>query len=347
MNLAKHWAAILDDYVIGLAWSPDGSGLAAGATSGAVTIFDSPNGAVRHKLAGHEEGLNALAWGPAGSDLLATGGQDGKARFWRVSDGQKIGEAALGSSWVEHLAWRASADGSAPLLFASGGRKLAALSPDGTVAHAFPDAPKSISALAVSPAALLGGESATGISCLAAAHFGGIAVWHATSFQPVREFTYGNALPAITWSPDGRWLVAGCQDNAVHLWAPAEDIELHMSGYESKLRELSFSMDSKWLATGGGRDACVWDCSGAGPADREPMALPHEGRVCGVAFQNRHGVLASGSASGEFRLWAPTRRDPLVAEAKLPSPPVQFAWSPDDSLLAVGTEKGAVFVFRT
>jgi WD40 repeat protein len=349
MNLAKHWAAVLDDYVIGLAWSPDGSVLVAGAGSGAVTLFEAANGMVRQKLAAHDDGLNALAVGPAGSDLLATGGQDGKVGFWRISDGQRTGESDLGSAWVEHLAWRASTDGAAPLLFAAAGRKLAALAPDGNRVHAFPDAPKSISALVVSAEARMrppAAGAATGMAGLAAAYFGGIATWDAVGFQPVREFAYGNAMPAIAWSPDGRWLVAGCQDNAVHLWAPAEDVELHMSGYESKLRELSFSSDSKWLATGGGRDACVWDCSGAGPADREPVALPHEGRVCAVAFQNHHSVLASGAVSGEFRLWAPTHRTPLVAEAKLPAAPVQFAWSPDDSHLAVGTEKGAVFVFR-
>ena len=33
MELTKHWAAQLDDYVIDLAWSPDGSLLAAASGS--------------------------------------------------------------------------------------------------------------------------------------------------------------------------------------------------------------------------------------------------------------------------------------------------------------------------
>lgn len=344
MNLAKHWAAILDDYVIGVAWSPDGSILAAASAAGPITLFDAASGTVRHELAGHADGTNALAWAPDSSRLLASGGQDGKVRFWRSAEGEQTAEASLGSAWVEHLAWRVGGD--TPLLFAAAGKKLAAIDPAGAIVHAFPDAPKTISALSASANARVASGQKTGTSCLAAAYFGGVAVWEAKSFSSLREFGYGNALPAVTWSPDGRWLVAGTQDNAVHLWAPAEDEELHMSGYETKLRELSFSPDSKWLATGGGRDACVWDCSGAGPANREPTPLPHEGRVCAVAFQNHRSVVASGAATGEFRLWAPTHRNPLLGEAKLPSPPTQFAWSSDDRLLAVGTEKGTVFVFR-
>jgi WD40 repeat protein len=172
-------------------------------------------------------------------------------------------------------------------------------------------------------------------------------IWDVATVAAQKEVPDGNAIYALTWSPDNRWLVAGCHDNAVHLWVPAEDLELHMSGYETRLKELSFSHDSKWLATGGGRDACVWDCSGQGPEGREPMLLPHAARVSAVAFQNQHGFLATGSTDGAFTLWAPTRKNPMFAEVKMPAGATKFAWRADDALLAVGTEKGHVFVFKT
>jgi WD40 repeat protein len=339
MNFAKHWAATLDDYAIDLAWSPDGTLLAVASAAGGITLCDAATGAVRHTLAGHENGANCLAWS---GQILASGGQDGCVRFWDAATGRPTAGTKLGNSWVEHLAWQPenSAQHSAVgprLLFAASGRKLVALRPDGSLAHTFPDAPKTISALAWQPA---------GAAC-AAACFGHVAVWDATSFTVQKEFPYGNAVLALTWSPDGRWLVAGCHDNAVHLWAPAEDLELHMSGYETKLQELSFSRDSKWLATGGGRDACVWDCTGAGPEGREPLLLPHQARVCAVAFQREHGLLVTAATDGEFCLWAPSRKSPLVAEIRLPAIATKFAWRGDDTLLAVGTEKGAVYVFKT
>jgi len=332
MQFAKHWAATLDDYVIDLAWSPDGSLLAAASAAGGITVYDAANGAVKHALSGHENGANCLAW--SGNGLLATGGQDGCVRLWDASSGKQTAEVKLGHAWVEQLAWQPKGR----LLFAAAGKKLTALNPDGSIAHTFPDAPKTISALAWRP---------DGAAC-AAACFGHVVIWDApTTTTAQKEFPYANAILALTWSPDGRWLVAGCHDNAVHLWIPAEDVELQMSGYETKLKELSFSCDSKWLATGGGRDACVWDCSGAGPEGREPLLLPQTARTTALAFQNTHGLLATGDAGGTFTLWSPTRKNPMVAEVKMPSAATKFAWRADDTLLAVGTEKGAIYVFRT
>lgn len=367
MNFAKHWAATLDDYVIDLAWSPDGTLLAVASAAGGITLFAAATGAVKHALSGHENGANCLSWMPVINPqrstlnaqlVLATGGQDGFVRFWDAASGQQTAEVKLGNAWVEHLVWQPtgaaatsprsdrSEVATAPaLLFASAGKKLFALRPDGSIAHTFPDAPKTISALAISPSFNL--QPSTFNRSIASAYFGGVALWHYETFVADRELPYGNAILALTWSPDGRWLVAGCHDNAVHLWVPAEDLELHMSGYETKLMELSFSRDSKWLATGGGRDACIWDCTGAGPEGREPLLLPHPTRVCAVAFQHQHGLLATAAAGGEFCLWAPTRKNPLVAEVKLPATATKFAWCPDDTLLAVGTVKGTVFVFRT
>ncbi len=352
MQFAKHWAATLDDYAIDLAWAPDGLSLAAASQSGGVTIFDAATGAVKQALPGHDDGANCLGWSPDGA-VLATGGQDGKIKLWNPTGGALKHEASLGGAWVEQLAWQVgrvipnapSPDtelerrikDNPPYLFAAAGRKLVALKPDGTAAHTFLDAPKTISALA---------WRADGAAC-AAACFGHVVVWDAATFTAQKEFSYGNAIYALTWSPDGRWLVAGCHDNAVHLWAPAEDLELHMSGYETRLKELSFSHDSRWLATGGGRDACVWDCSGKGPEGREPLLLPHNQRVGAVAFQNAHELLATGDAGGVFTLWAPTRKNPMVAEVTMPAAATKFAWNADDSLLAVGTAKGHVFVFRT
>jgi WD40 repeat protein len=387
MQLTKHWAATLDDYVIDLAWSPDGTQLAAASAAGPVTLFAADDGGVRHELPGHADGTNCLAWAPsviaAGAvaakvavvagvgdpgfqrespesptpataptpaTILATGGQDGAVKFWDTAAGQHTATAALGNAWVEHLAWRPSAGtaasgtppqgssrpAAAPLLFAAAGRELRALGPDGSVRHAFPPAPKTIAALAWEPA---GG-------CAAVAYFGGICLWDADDFVVQKELPYGNGINALVWSPDGKWLVSGNQDPSVHLWIPADDIELHMSGYEGKVRHLSFDRTSRWLATSGGRDACVWDCSGAGPEGREPAMLPHDAPICALAFQQAHGLLVSASTDGVVQLWSPERKQPLRATVRMPARAAKLAWSPDDRHLAIGSVQGAVYVLR-
>lgn len=350
MQLTKHWAAQLDDYVIDLGWSPGGDVLAAVSAAGPVSLFATTDGARKHELPGHDEGANALAWHPS-QPLLATGGQDGAVKFWDPTSGQHTATARLQGGWVEHLAWRPggqkrSASEPQPsdlrpptsdlCLAAAAGRDLVLLNGDASVRHAFKSAPKTISALAWQPA---GG-------CLASAYFGGVCLWDADDFLVQKEFPYANGIHALVWSPDNRWLVSGNQDPSVHLWLPEEDQEFHMSGYDGKVKELSFDHGSRWLATGGGKDACLWDCTGTGPEGREPLMFPHEAKVCAVAFQRSHGLLATASSDGVLMLWSPERKQPLRATVRMPAAATKLTWSPDDRLLAVGSEKGVVYVLR-
>ena len=329
MELVKHWAAPIDDYVIDLAWSPDGALLAAASAAGPITVFATADGARRHELPGHDPGANAIAFA---SNLLASAGQDGSVKFWDLSNGQHTATAELGSAWIEHIAWKPHG----PILAAASGRKLVFLNPDGSTRRTCADAPKTISAIAWEPK---GG-------CLAAASFGGVRLWDADDDLLQKELAYANGILALAWSPDGKWLVSGNQDPSVHLWIPAEEMELQMSGYEGKVKHLSFDHTSRWLATSGGREACLWDCSGAGPEGRAPAMFPHETPVCAVAFQRSHGLLATASLDGVVQLWSPERKQPLRATVRMPGSAAKLAWSPDDLLLAIGSEKGAVYVLR-
>ena len=343
MQLNKTWAAAIDDYVIDLAWSPDGAHLAAASQAGPLHLFAGPTGENHRELPGHQDGTNRLAFAPPGAPafqpasdapaLLASGGQDGTVKFWDAAAAQHLATASLGSAWVEHLAWRP--DGAT--LAAASGRDLVFLKPDASVAHRFKPAPKTLSALAWHPQ---GGA-------LAAAYFGGVCLWDADDFIPQKEFPYANGIATLAWSPpDGRWLVSGNVDPSVHLWLPGEDQEFHMSGYETKVRQISFDHTGQKLATTGGQDVCVWDCSGAGPEGREPVMLPHDAPLTAVAFQNHHGLLAASSRDGVLQLWSPERPSPLRATVKMPAPATKLAWSPDDAYLAVGSEKGVVYVLR-
>jgi WD40 repeat protein len=333
MQLTKHWAGQLDDYVIDLAWSPDGSQLAAASASGPITLFSAQDGSRRHELPGHKGGSNAVAWRPE-SAILASGGQDGAVKLWDAEAGQHTGSVPLGRAWVEHLGWRPQ--GGAPLLAAAAGKKLAFINSDASVRHEFKDAPKTLTSLAWHPQ---GG-------CAAVAYFGGVCLWDADDAVAQKEYPYGNGILALAWSPDAKWLVSGNQDPSVHLWIPGSDMELQMSGYETKVRHLSFDPASRWLATSGGLEACIWDCSGDGPEGREPVMLPHKAPVCGVAFQRAHGLLATGAQDGSVVLWSPERRQPMRATVAMPAAAACLAWSLDDRLLAIGSEKGFVYVLR-
>lgn len=331
MQLTKHWAVALEDYVIDLAWAADGTSIFAAAADGPITGFDVADGSVRHVLPGDEDGTNAIAAHPSQA-WLASGGQDGVVRLWDTAAGQAVASVPLEAGWVDHLSW--SLDGKT--LAAAAGRTLVFFNPDGTVRHRFDPAPKTISAIAWQPA---GG-------CLAAAYFGGVVLWDADDHVAQHEFPYANGIHALAWSADNRWLVSGNQDPSVHLWLPEKQDEFHMSGYESKVKHISFDRTGRWLATSGGRDGCVWDCEGTGPEGREPAMLPHDAPMCAVAYQNQHGIVATAAQDGAVRLWSPERQTALRANVKLPHPATKLAWAPDDRYLAIGNEQGVVYVLK-
>lgn len=331
MQLTKHWAAVLDDYVIDLAWSGDGTRIAAASAAGPVTLFDIAEGKVHHELPGDEDGTNVIATHPT-QPLIASGGQDGRVKLWDTGTGQQTASVDLSGGWIDHLAW--SPDGNT--LAVAAGRTLSLLRPDGTVRHSFPPAPKTICAIAWQPAG----------SCLASAYFGGVILWDTDDFVSQHEYPYANGIHTLAWSADNRWLVSGNQDPSVHLWLPEKQDEFHMSGYESKVKHISFDHTGRWLATSGGREGCVWDCEGAGPEGREPAMLPHDAPICAVAYQNQHGIVATAAQDGSVRLWSPDRQQPLRANVKLPHAATQLAWAPDDRYLAIGNEQGVVYVLN-
>jgi WD40 repeat protein len=79
MNVTKAWAAQLDDFVIDLAWSPDGRGLAAASAAGPVTLFDATVGAKLHELSGHADGTNCLAFAPGVAGVATSAPDPGPA----------------------------------------------------------------------------------------------------------------------------------------------------------------------------------------------------------------------------------------------------------------------------
>ena len=76
------------------------------------------------------------------------------------------------------------------------------------------------------------------------------------------------------------------------------------------------------------------------------MMLPHEAPVVAVAFQHTHGLLATAAQDGVVQIWSPERREPLRATVKMPAAATKLVWSPDDRYLAIGSERGAVYVLK-
>ena len=72
---------------------------------------------------------------------------------------------------------------------------------------------------------------------------------------------------SLAWSPVGKVIASGCQDNNIHLWRFPKADDTVLPGVPLKPRALTLSDDGQLLATSDGADVTVWNV-----ADESPRA---------------------------------------------------------------------------
>jgi WD40 repeat protein len=78
----KNWY-VRDASTHDVEFCPDGTLLATAQQDGSVYLWDVATAQALAKLAGHEGGVKSIAWSPANSEVLASGGEDGAVVIWQ------------------------------------------------------------------------------------------------------------------------------------------------------------------------------------------------------------------------------------------------------------------------
>ncbi len=335
-KLTKLWDASIDGHVVSLVWSRSLGLIAAASADGPITLIDANTGQPRLNLSGHGFGTSCIIWidSPDAGEQLASAGQDGKVRLWDPTTGAQTREMPGGAAWGERIAW----DPTSKLLASTAGKKLRLWNLAGEMVRDYPDHSSTIADIQWHPKEPI----------LASAGYGKLCLWNPAQQTSVREYAWPGSMLAVAWSPDAKHIAAGGQDCTVHFWVVETGEDLQMSGYPTKVRELSWDATGRWLATGGGEACCVWDFAGAGPAGTTPVQLEgHNQYISCLAFQHQGTLLASGGEDGLVALWQPSKGPASHALAKHAAPITQLAWSAEDHRLAVGTAQGDVLLYAT
>jgi WD40 repeat protein len=325
-------AAQLDDYVVDLAWSPDGTHLAVVGGEGKVALASAEPFSLA-VIGEHMLGTLALAWQPH-SRRFATAGQDGAVALWDAAGAREFMRWKPAMSATQALAYSPGGD----LLATAAGKSVTLWTAEGDKVHAFAPAASTAVSLAFD-------KPGTDIGV---ALNGEIAVHRIEkSRYETRRYKWPAPCLTVNFSGNGRFLASGMADGSLHFWNRSTGKDSQMRGYDGKVQLVAWSDNSKYLASCTGNELVLWDFSGRGPEGTKPVVLNgHTDRVDGFAWQPGGEHLVSGGRDWRLVLWRPGKaREPIdvqMGDGEISA----LRWSPDGKRVAVGEKKGRVSLYE-
>jgi WD40 repeat protein len=330
-----------------VAFSPDGTTLAAGSNDKMVRFYNVTNparpAAIGAPLEAATGWVNALAYSSDGH-TLAVGNADSTVQLWDVAARQLVAtlphpEPVTAVAFRDHdrALLTGSADGVARLWKVAG--------------PAMPDNRKSITTVAIHPNGTLLAAAGTDVQLWNIADRD-----HPTTVGPPLTAPRGSDRlgGTVAISPDGHILAAGTRTgNAVVLWDitdPQRPRPLGdpLRGPTALIEQIRFSPDGALLAAGSDDGTVrLWPMADAGHLSREVTLSPGAGEVYAVAFSPDGSLLAAATSGGIIPVWrldGPGREPTMVGTPLEASGDYSYsvAFSPDGHTLAAGNGDGTV-----
>lgn len=342
-----------------IAWSPDGTRLAVGASS-EIQIWDMQSRVPVLQLDlrdGEYSGTRPvyLAWSPDGTHLAAAEGN--YREFYHTHNTLSIMNATTGeitlvmqAGLTADVAW--SADGTmiatatsqfgrrtvTPINVwdAQTGRLIAELSGHTREAHTVQWNPD-------------------GQQLLSAAYDNTVRIWQVQPELTVNQLRENRVLRGhmdqvnvIAWTPDGSQLATGSEDGSIRVWDVASG-EMIETDYRSDLRgvqALDYSPDGRYLAAGGGENwVRIWALTADARIRRAQYehgrhASPGVGNPMGitaVAWSPDSSTLASSGYDALVKLWSAEGDGDADTLRQGGWHPLTLHWFADGERLLLGT----------
>lgn len=294
-------------------------------------VFVLGDGTVRFEsgeTAEAHDGAALCAVLPPSGDGVLTGGDDGRLMLSTPAGAQEI--ASLPGKWIESL----DASPESGLIAFAAGRDLHVRdTADPAFARTFAHE-KSVADVAFDP-------KGRRIAC---ATYGGVWLWYAriADQKPVTLKWAGSHIGA-RWSPDGKFLVSAMQENQLHGWRVADEKNMRMGGYPSKVRSLSFMSKGALMATSGANGAVCWPFAGpTGPMGKQAAEIGYDDSALTTRVATRPDKTWLAAGLDDGRVWAAdvTGERLVQLKAEKGAAITALALSPDATRVAWGDEDG-------
>ncbi|MBV6459699.1 MAG: hypothetical protein HONBIEJF_02851 [Fimbriimonadaceae bacterium] len=172
---------------------------------------------------------------------------------------------------------------------------------------------------------------------------GTVIVLRVSDLTEVQRLKSANGLiQSLAFHPSGKWLVAGCFNNAIEVWDLGNPVSpLILRGHKQWITQVAVAPNGTIYSSA--RDGMVlqWKLPSA-PSDA--AAKGHQSFVLSVALSPDRAMAATCGQDGMIVIWDPATRTVLRKWKGHDNLVWDVAFSPDGKLLASGGQDGAVAV---